>query len=132
MTAPGDRQHISSGGPWEERIGYSRAVRVDDRVWVSGSTGVRPDGSIPADAAEQASVTFATISRALEDAGGSLADVVMARIYLVDAGEFEAVTAVVREQLGATRPAMTAVIVAALVDPRMRVEIEVQAVIDER
>lgn len=123
------RQRISSGGPWEERVLYSRAVRVDDRVWVAGSTGTQPDGSIAPDAGAQARAALATIADALKAAGATLDDVVMARIYLVDVADFDAVAAVLREHLGPARPAMVAVGVAALIDPRMRVEIEVQAVI---
>src|SRR5690606_12656954 len=75
------RQLISSGGPWEDRAGYSRAVRVGDRVWVSGSTGVEPDGAIPEDPARQAQRALEVIAAALGQVGAALADVVVARIY---------------------------------------------------
>lgn len=124
-----ERQRISSGGPWEDRIGYSRAVRVGDLVWVSGCTGTTPDGDVPEGLEAQARMALAVAARALEEAGSSLADAVMARIYVVDFTEFESVHPVLREHFGAARPAMTGVQVAALIDPRHRIEIEVQAVV---
>jgi enamine deaminase RidA (YjgF/YER057c/UK114 family) len=123
------RVRVGSGGPWEERIGYSRAVRVDDRVWVSGTTGTRRDGAVPASADAQARLALDTITSALETAGASLADVVRARFFVVDLADWETIVPVVRERFGDVRPAMTMVRVAGLIDPRHRVEIEVDAVV---
>jgi len=123
------RRRISSGGPWEERVGYSRAVVVGDLAWVSGTTGTRPDGTVPKGVAEQTSLALDIIEGALREAGGSLADVVAARVYLTRIEEWEAVTETTRPRLGIARPAMTLVQVAGLLLPAHRVEIEVEAVI---
>jgi enamine deaminase RidA (YjgF/YER057c/UK114 family) len=129
VTQPRGRQRISSGGPWEERGGYSRAVRVGDRVWVAGTTGTRPDGEVAEGAAAQTELALDVIGRALEEAGARFDEAVMGRIYLVDFADLDDVMPLVKARLGGARPAMTAVQVAALVDPRHRVEIEVEAVI---
>ncbi len=131
MTEPGmaARQRVSSGGPWEDRVGYSRAVRVGDHVWVSGCTGTTTDGGVPPGIEAQTRLALSVAARALEEAGSTLGDAVMVRIYLVDFAEFEVVHALLREHFGEARPAMTAVQVAALIDARHRIEIEVQAVV---
>lgn len=123
------RTRISSGGPWEERIGYSRAVRVGDRVWVSGTTGTHADGTIPEAPDAQARVAFETIARALADAGATLADVVAARFFVVELTDWDVIVPVVQEHFGDVRPTMTMVCVAGLIDARHRIEIEVEAVI---
>ena len=122
------RLEVSPGGPWERRIPFSRAVRVGDRVWVSGTVGIHDDGGVPEDAISQARVALHIIERALAEAGASLADVVAARIYMTDITEWNQVAAALRERLGETSPAMTMVQVAALIEPQHRVEIEVEAV----
>jgi len=124
-----ERQLISSGGPWEARVGYSRAVRVGERVWVSGCTGTLTDGTVLQGIAAQARHALGVAGGAIEEAGGRLQDAVALRIYLVDFAEFEAMHPVLHEHFSESRPAMTAVQVAALIDPRQRVEIEVEAVI---
>ena len=83
------RGRVSSGGPWEDRVGYSRAVRAGDHVWVSGTTGTHNDGSIPDGIAAQARLALTTIEQALIDAGASIEDVVMVRTYVVDITEWE-------------------------------------------
>ncbi len=123
------RQRVSSGGPWEERVGYSRAVRVGDHVWVAGTTGTHPDGTIPEGAGPQARHALDTIERALIDAGASVADVVVTRTYVVDIDEWEQVAEALKERFGAVRPAMTMVEVSRLMAPEHRVEIEVEAVV---
>lgn len=123
------RRLISSGGPWEERIGYSRAVRVGDRVWVSGTTGTHPDGTIPDAPDAQAQLALETIASALADAGSSIGEVVHARCFVIDLADWELIVPVVRARFGAVRPAMTMVRVAGLIDPRHRIEIEVEAVV---
>jgi enamine deaminase RidA (YjgF/YER057c/UK114 family) len=124
-----DRQQISSGAAFEERVGYSRAVRVGTHVWVSGTAPIMPGDADPPDAAyEQAQVCIGIIGRALEEAGATLDDVVRTRIYLTSADDMDAVGRAHREAFGLARPATTG-IVTELLDPRWRVEIEAEAVI---
>jgi enamine deaminase RidA (YjgF/YER057c/UK114 family) len=126
------RQRVSSGSPFEPTIGFSRAVRIGDRVLVSGTTPVFPDGSCPDDVALQARRCFAIIEAALAEAGASLRDLVRTRMLLVDPADADAVGAVHGEVLGGTRPAATMVAVSALLDPRWKVEIEAEAVVAPR
>lgn len=123
------RRRISSGGPWEARAGYARAVVVGDACLVSGTTDAGPDGVSrhPGDAAAQARAAFGIVERALAEAGFSLADVVRTRMYLVDRDDIEAVTAVHGELFADVRPAATLVVVAALITPSLRVEVEAEA-----
>lgn len=123
------RQLVPSGSPLEAVVGYSRAVRVGDRVEVAGTTAWYPDGQVPGDAAAQARRCLEIIEKALGEAGASLADVVRTRIYLTDIADFPAVGEVHGEVFGSIRPAATAVGVTALVDPRLKVEIEAHAVV---
>ena len=123
------RQRVSSASPYEPTIGFSRAVRVGDRVLVSGTAPVFPDGSCPDDAAAQARRCFAIIGAALLEAGASFADVVRSRVLLVDVADAQAVSAVHGEVYRDIRPAATMVVVAGLLDPRWRVEIEAEAVV---
>ena len=124
-----DRQRISSGSAFEERVGYSRAVRVGDRVLVAGTAPIMPgDADPPAGAYDQAKVCLAIIERALREAGASLDDVVRTRIYLTDATLIDEVGRAHGEAFARARPATTGV-VAQLLDPRWLVEIEAEAVI---
>src|SRR4051812_20687016 len=124
-----DRQLISSGAAFEDRVGYSRAVRVGDRVWVSGTAPIMPeDADPPATAYEQARVCLGTIERALAEAGASLDDVVRTRIYVTDASLIDEVGRAHGEAFATARPATTG-IVTQLLDPRWLVEIEAEAVI---
>ena len=124
-----ERQLISSGAVFEERVGYSRAVRVGDRVWVSGTAPIMPDDADPPTGAyEQAQVCLTIIAKALADAGASLDDVVRTRIYVTDASLIGEVGRAHAEAFANARPATTA-IVAQLLDPRWLVEIEAEAVI---
>lgn len=125
----GDRQRVSSGSPFEERVGFSRAVRVGDRIFVSGTAPIWPDGSVDEDAGVQARRCFEIIETALEGAGSGLADIVRVRVYLVDTDHFGPVAAVHGELFADVKPANTTVVVAALLDPRWKVEIEVEAVV---
>jgi enamine deaminase RidA (YjgF/YER057c/UK114 family) len=124
-----ERQLISSGAAFEDRVGYSRAVRVGDRVWVSGTAPIMPDDADPPTTAyEQARVCLAIIERALVEAGSSLDDVVRTRIYVTDASSIDDVGRAHGEAFAKARPATTG-LVTALLDPRWLVEIEAEAVI---
>jgi enamine deaminase RidA (YjgF/YER057c/UK114 family) len=124
-----DRQRISSGAAFEQRVGYSRAVRVGPHVWVSGTAPIMPgDADPPEDPYEQARVCIGIIERALADAGARLDDVVRTRIYITRAEDVEPVGRAHAEAFGTALPATTG-IVTALFDPRWRVEIEAEAMI---
>lgn len=125
-----DIQKVSSGSPFETTIGFSRAIRVGDRVLVSGTGPVWPDGSCDPDPAAQARRCFEIIAGALGEAGASLDDVVRSRLLLTDTADIDAVSAVHAEIYAHARPAATMVAVAGLVDPRWKLEIEAEAVID--
>ena len=124
-----DRQRISSGAAFEERVGYSRAVRVGSTVWVAGTAPIMPgDADPPDDAYEQALICLEIVGRALADAGSGLDDVVRTRIYVTRPGSIDAVGRAHREAFATARPATTGV-VCELLDPRWLVEIEAEAVV---
>lgn len=121
------RRRISTGSPFEKTAGYSRAVADGDWCFVAGTTGYDYDTMIMPDSVEaQTRNIFGTIARALDEAGFLLEDVVRARYIITDAGYQDAVFAVTGEMLGEIRPAAT-MIVAGLIRPEMKVEIEVTA-----
>ncbi|MGI9051445.1 MAG: RidA family protein [Ilumatobacteraceae bacterium] len=124
----GDRRRVFSGSPFEETVGFCRAVQVGDRIWLAGTAPIRPDGVVDEDVGEQARRCFEIISAALTELGSGLHDVVRVRQYLVDVGDFDAVGAVHGELFAGIRPVNTTVVVAGLLDPRWKVEIEVDAV----
>ena len=126
-----ERQRIASGTIWEDLVGYSRAVRVGNLVFVSGTTATDDDGNLvgPGDPEAQARFIIAKIGRALEAAGASLADVVRTRIYVVRADDWEAVGRAHAHYFASTRPANTLVEVSALVGDGYLVEIDADAVI---
>ena len=124
-----DRRRVASGSPFEASIGFSRAVRVGDRVLVSGTAPIWPDGSCDPDVGVQTRRCLAIIDAALADAGASTADVVRTRMYVTDARFADAVGRAHVEVFGEVRPAATMVVVAALLDPRWHVEIEAEAVV---
>jgi enamine deaminase RidA (YjgF/YER057c/UK114 family) len=122
-----DRTNISSGSPFERTIGFSRAVRGGDRVLVSGTAPVYPDGSCPDDAGIQTRRCLEIIAAALDEAGSSLRQVVRTRMFLTSASDATSVGDAHAEVFGDVRPASTMVVVAALLDPRWKVEIEAEA-----
>lgn len=122
------RQLISTGSPFETAFGYSRAVIDGGFVFVSGTTGYDyATMTMPEEPAEQARNIFATIAKVLEEAGGSLADVVRAQYFVTDRTYCEPVLTVCGEIFGAIRPAAGIYVVAGLLQPEMKVEIEVTA-----
>jgi enamine deaminase RidA (YjgF/YER057c/UK114 family) len=123
------RRLISSGGPWEGRYGYSRAVVAGDACFVSGTTDAGSDGRSqhPGDPAAQARAAFEIIGRALAEGGFSLGDVVRTRMFVTDVDHIDLVVAVHGEVFGSVRPAATVVVVAALIEPSLLVEIEADA-----
>jgi len=124
-----ERRRVPSGSPFEALIGFSRAVRVGDRVVVSGTGPVVSEGRCPDDAGAQARRCFEIIAAALAEAGALLADVVRTRMYVTSVDAADAVGAVHAEIFGFTRPAATMVVVAALLDPDWQVEIEAEAIV---
>jgi len=123
-----DRRRVSSGSPFEATIGFSRAVRVGERILVSGTAPVWPDGSCDPDPRVQARQCFGIIQAALAEAGAGMGDVVRTRMFLTSAADADTVGAAHGEIFGDVRPAAT-MVVAALLDPRWKVEIEVEAVV---
>lgn len=123
------RRRISSGGPWEARYGYSRAIVAGDTCHVSGTTDAGPDGRSqhPGDAAGQARAALEIIERALVEAGFARTDVVRTRMYLTNLADAAAVGEVHGEWFRDVRPASALVIVAALIEPTLLVEIEADA-----
>ena len=124
-----ERLRISSGSPFEPAIGFSRAIRAGERVLVSGTAPVWPDGSCDPDPEAQARRCLEIIATALAEAGSSVEQVVRTRMFLTEASDAEAVGRAHAAVFAGVRPAATMVVVAALLDPRWRVEIEAEAVI---
>jgi enamine deaminase RidA (YjgF/YER057c/UK114 family) len=125
----GARQHVSSGSPYEPKIGISRALRVGDRVLVSGTAPIWPDGSCDPDPGVQARRCFEIIVAALREAGAAPDDVVRTRMFITDPADGEAIGDAHAGAFGHARPVSTMVVVRGFLDPRWKVEIEAEAVI---
>lgn len=126
------RQLISSGAPWEDIVGYSRAVRVGNVVEVAGTTAVDESGQVvgAADPATQTRYILQKIERALEQAGARLADVVRTRMFVTDIAQWEAIGRAHGEFFKDIKPVATLVQISALIDPELLVEIEATAIIE--
>ncbi len=123
------RRHIRSGSPFEDKVGYSRAVRVGDMVFVAGTVGRDPETNLlPEGVADQCRNALAIIAAALAEAGSGFGDVVRVVYYLPDRHDFEACWPHLREAFGAAPPAAT-MVQAGLIDPAMKIEIEVTAIV---
>ena len=123
------RLHASSGSPYESQIGFSRALRAGDHIFVAGTAPVWPDGHVDPDPAVQAERCFEIIGQALADVRASFEDVVRTRVFLVDAADADAVAAVHGRLFAAVRPASSFLVLAGLLDPRWKVEIEAEALL---
>jgi enamine deaminase RidA (YjgF/YER057c/UK114 family) len=125
-----NRHRVTSGSPYEARFGFARAVRVGNRIIVAGTGPIEPDGTTtPGDAGAQAARCCTLIVAAIEELGGSAADVVRTRMLLTDPADQDAVGAVHRRFFGAAEPAATMAGIAWLCDPEWRVEIEAEAIL---
>ena len=125
-----DRQRVSSGSPFEPTIGFSRALRVGRNVYVSGTAPIWPDGSCDPDPEIQARRCLEIILEALAHAGAAAKHVVRTRIFLTDPTYADAVSRAHSAVFGEIRPAATMVVIAGMLDPRWKVEIEADAVMD--
>ena len=124
-----DRRLISSGGPYETRFGYSRAIAVGDSCWVAGTTDAGADGRSrhPGDVGAQTRAVLEIIERALAEAGFELSDVVRTRMFVTDITRWDEIVAAHGAVFGEIRPASTIVEVSALVDPSLLIEVEAEA-----
>jgi enamine deaminase RidA (YjgF/YER057c/UK114 family) len=125
-----ERAHVSSGSPWEPKVGISRALRAGDRALVSGTAPIWPDGSCDPDPEAQARRCIEIILAALHDLGAGPEHVVRTRIFLTAAEHGEPVARAHASVFGDTQPVSTMVVVKGFLDPRWKVEIEAEAILD--
>ena len=127
------RQNFSSGSPWEPVVGYSRAVRTGNQVFVTGTTALGPEGKLvgAGDPYAQTVQILRNIEAVLKRAGAGMRDVVRTRIFTTDISQWQEIGRAHREFFGDIRPCATMVEISRLIEPDMMVEIEVDAVIEE-
>ena len=123
------RDNYASGSSFEERYGFSRAVRRGDRIIVAGTAPIWPDGSVDPDPKAHAHQCFEIMLAAVSEPGGSAADVVRTRMFIIDTGDADAIGEAHGEVFSDVRPAATMVVVAGLLDDRWKVEMELEAVL---
>jgi enamine deaminase RidA (YjgF/YER057c/UK114 family) len=124
-----ERKNVSSGSPFEATIGFSRAVRVDERVVVSGTAPIWPDGSVDPDPKKQARRCLDIMLAALAEVGGRAEDVVRTRMFITDASDAGVIGEAHGEVFSGIRPASTMVVVSGLLDTRWKVEMELEAML---
>lgn len=126
-------QHVFSGAPWEESVGYCRALRAGSLVFVTGTAPIAEGGGVfaPGDGYRQAQRCFEIINRALQSLGAARTHVVRTRLYVTEIARWSEFARAHREWVGDHRPCTTMVEVKALIDPQMLIEIEVDAVVDD-
>jgi enamine deaminase RidA (YjgF/YER057c/UK114 family) len=129
VTERGGRRHASTGSAWEPVVGYSRAVRANDLIAVTGTVGVEPDGSYAPTVGAQARRALTIILAAIEALGGKANDVVRTRIYVTDITQWKDVGKAHGEVFESIRPATTMVQVARLIDDKALIEIEADAIV---
>lgn len=127
-----ERTEVSSGTEWEERVGYSRAVRVGDRIEVAGTTATDENGDpvAPGQPYEQAAHAYGLVEDAIREAGGVPSDVVRTRMFVTDVEDWQEIGRAHGEAFGDAKPAATMVEVAALIDPALVVEVESTAIVE--
>lgn len=123
------RQNISSGAPWEDEVGYSRAVRIGNTIEISGTASVRNGETVGDNAYEQTKVCLEIIKEALEKAGGKMKHVVRTRMFVTDISQWAAIGKAHGEVFGDIKPTTTMVEVRSLIEPDMLIEVEATAVI---
>ena len=129
VTERNGRKCVSTGSPWEPVVGYSRAVRAGDFIFVTGTVGLEPDGRFRPTAREQTRRAMEIIVAAIEALGGKPTDVVRTRIFVTNIDHWREIGEVHSEFFESVRPATTMVEVARLIDPQVLVEIEADAII---
>ena len=127
----GERQRIAPLSKFEADVGFTRGLRVGNRIEIAGTTGAEEDGSISPDAGRQADRCYEQIKTYIEELGGTMEDVVRVRMFVTDIADADAVSAAFTRALSHVRPTGTLVAIAGLYIPELKVEIEEEAVVGE-